>query len=179
MSTEEWMIHTYDSIVASAGTEGITVKEARELAAERYEAAIRSGEIERYELDLFAEGGGIFDRVVRPQRQSRKSSLNRDMETINAALNDETILGSDDPILHIAYPLGTADGRDKVLTLWTREDWRAASMTRYRNAAEVTASAQIFDELSTRIVDRMLTSGVDTTGELFNRREDDLGGDAA
>ena len=174
MTLDGWMLATYDRIVAESGTEGITIKEAKELAAERYEHAIRSGEIKRDELDLFAEGGSIFDRVVRPQRQARKSSLHRDMETITAALGDETILGSDDPILHIAYPLGTADGRDKVLTLWTREDWRTASMRRYRNAAEVTASAQIFDELSSHISDSMLASGVNTTGELFLRRHGDV-----
>ena len=86
---------------------------------------------------------------------------------MTAALNGETILGGQDPALHLAYPLGTSDGRDKVLSLWTREDWRNASMTRYRNAAEVTAAAQIFEEQATIIADRMLSAGAGTTGELL------------
>lgn len=167
MTAEDWIEREYDRIVGERGTEGITQKEARDIAAQRYETAVRSGDIDREELDLYVEGGQLFDRIIKPLRQRRKTSLQTDMETIVAALNGETILGDEDPILHIPYPLGTQDGRDKVLNLWTREDWRSAAMTRYRNAAEVTAAAQIFDEQAATIVDRMTQKGVDITGLLF------------
>ncbi len=167
VTAEEWIEREYDRIAAEYGTDGVTVKEARDLAAQRYEAAVQSGEIEREGIDLYAEGLNLFDRIVRPLRQSRKKALQNDMQTIVAALNDETILGSEDPILHVAFPLGTQDGRDKVLALWTREDWRAAAMTRYRNAAEVTAAAQIFDEQADLIVQRMAQHGAVILSELF------------
>lgn len=169
MIAEEWMLVAYDKVVAEAGDDGITVKDSQARLAEAYQAAVKSGEVERPEDDIFAEGKGIFDRIIRPARQQRKSALVRDMEYISASLKNETVLGDADPALHLAYPLGTSDGRDKVLALWTREDWRSAAMTRYRNAAEVTASAQIFDEQATLIADRMLAMGADTTGELFPR----------
>lgn len=169
MTSEEWMLETYNRIVAEAGTEGIALKDAQSRAAELYEQALESGEIERDAPDAYREGVALFDRVVKPARQSRKSSMIRDMETIVAALNDETILGLEDPILTLAFPLGTTDGRDKVLGLWNREDWRNASMTRYRNAAEVTAAAQEFEEQSSLIADRMLYVGVAITRDLFGR----------
>ncbi|QRY43128.1 hypothetical protein JVX93_21530 [Mycolicibacterium boenickei] len=164
---EEWMLAAYDTVVAAAGDDGITLKDSQSQLAELYQAAVAAGEVERPEDDLYAEGKSIFDRTVRPARQQRKTALHRDMEAISAALRNETVLGDADPALRLAYPLGTPDGRDKVLAYWTREDWRSAAMTRYRNAAEVTAAAQIFDEQATLIADRMLAMGVDTTGELF------------
>lgn len=168
MTSEEWIEREYDRIVTEHGDEGITVKEARELAAQCYENAVRLGEVSREDEDLYRDGLQLFDRVIRPLRQRRKAALQNDMDTIVAALNDETILGCDDPVLHVPYPLGTTDGRDKVLSVWTREDWRQAAMTRYRNAAEVTAAAQAFDERAGAIADRMLAKGASTTGELFS-----------
>lgn len=164
------MLACYERIVADAGSDGITVKEAKDIAAQAFEHAVRSGEVALPDLDLYAVGAANFDRIVRPQRQARKTALHRDMETITAALSDETILGFDDPILHVAYPLGTQDGRDKVLALWTPEDWRNAAMTRYRNAAEVTAAAQIFDDQATRIAEAMSHRGIGTTAGLFTAR---------
>lgn len=146
MSNDEWLIDTYEKIVTQSGAGGITVKDARDRVAQAYEVAIRSGELKQPEIDLYAEGLVCFDQAVRPRRKARTMSLHNDMQRIVEALSDETILGLDDPILHIAYPLGTRDGRDKILALWTSKDWSNAAITRYRNAAEVTASAQIFDE---------------------------------
>ena len=170
MNGKDWIEHEYDAIAAEYGTDGVTVKEARDLAAQRYEAAVQAGDIAREDIDLYAEGANLFDRIIRPLRQRRKSALQNDMQTIVAALNDETILGSEDPILHVPFPLGTQDGRDKVLALWTREDWRTAAMTRYRNAAEVTAAAQIFDEQADLIVARMIQRGAVILGALFDGR---------
>lgn len=167
MTPEDWMLAAYDQVVSAAGDDGITVKESQTRLAEMYQQAVSAGEVDRPEDDIFAEGKGIFDRIVRPARQHRKTALLKDMETIAAALGGETVLGDFDPALRMAYPLGSSDGRDKVLGLWTREDWRNASMTRYRNAAEVTAAAQIFDEQATTIANRMLAAGVNTTSELF------------
>ncbi len=172
MNAEEWIEREYGRIVAEHGSEGVTVKEARDIAAQRYEAAIRSGEIEAAAPDLYTEGGQLFDRKIKPLRRRRTSTMQSNMETIRDALNDETILGDQDPILHLAYPLGAQDGRDKILALWTVEDWNAGSMTRYRNAAEVTAAAQIFDDLSTAIITAMRQRGATVTGDLFDDRFD-------
>ena len=164
---DEWLIDTYERIVAAAGDDGITVKESRELVATAYEEAVRSGKITRAEIDLYDEGLTGFDKAVRPRLRARSSSLHRDMETITRAIGGETILGVDDPILYVAYPLGTDDGRDKVLALWTAEDWRSSAMTRYRGAAEVTAAAQIFDEQATLIARQITARNCITTGAIF------------
>ncbi|WP_415041428.1 hypothetical protein [Gordonia sp. (in: high G+C Gram-positive bacteria)] len=141
------MLDRYEKIVAESD-EGIAVKESRDRAATAYEEAIRRGELVRPDEDLYAEGLALYDRVVRPRRRGRTSALHNDVQTIVEALSGATILGADDPILNVAYPLGTPDGRDKVLAKWTAEDWRNATLTRYRNAAETTAAAQIFAEQS-------------------------------
>lgn len=168
MNPNDWMIHTFDRIIAEAGADGMALKESREQTAQAYEHAVRSGELDRPADDLYAEGLAVFDAAVKPRRKSRTTALHRDATIIIDALNDETILGRDDPILHVAYPLGTADGRDKTLTRWTADDWSNAAITRYRNAAEVTASAQVFDEQAQTIAAALITRGVGaTTGDLF------------
>ena len=171
MTAEEWIEREYERIVAEYGSDGVTSKEARDISAQRYEAAVRSGEINVDQTDLYVEGGRLFDRIVKPLRQRRKSSLISNMETIRAAINDETILGQEDPILHLAYPLGTQDGRDKILSLWTVEDWRNGAITRYDNAAEVTAAAQAFSNLSSEITSAMIQRSAHTTGGLFGGAE--------
>lgn len=167
MNGKEWIEREYDAIAAEYGDDGITQKEARDLLAQRYEDAVRCGEVDRDELDLYDEGKQLFDRVVSPMRNRRKNALQNDMQLIVDAMNDDTILGRDDPLLDIAYPLGTPDGRDKILRLWTREDWRRAQITRYSNAAEVTAAAHAFAELAESIVAGMARKNADTTSGLF------------
>lgn len=149
MNGKDWIEHEYDAIAAEYGDDGITQKEARDLLAQRYENAVRCGDVERDELDLYDEGKQLFDRVVSPMRNRRKNALQNDMQ------------------LDIAYPLGTPDGRDKILRLWTREDWRRAQITRYSNAAEVTAAAHAFAELAESIVAGMARKNADTTSGLF------------
>lgn len=161
----EWITQTYDDIVAEAGEDGMSVKEIREQVAQRYEEAIRTGELSRGDIDLYSEGLGLFDRIVRPTRDSRKSKMQREMETIVAVCNNETILGQEDPMLDMAFPLG--DGRDKILRLWNGDDLQSAAMTRYRKAAEATASAAIFDELASMIRQNLAARGVRNIGGLF------------
>lgn len=171
MTAEEWIEREYDRIAAEYGNDGITQKEARDLLAQRYENAVRSGEIEREDLDLYSEGKQLFDRVIDPLRQRRKTSMQKSMETILDAIDRDSLLGENDPILTVPYPLGTADGRDKILGLWTREDWRKAQITRYGKAAEVTAAAQIFADQAESIVARMAQKNVDITFGLFDKRD--------
>ena len=164
---KEWIEREYDRIAVEYDTDGITQKEARDILAQRYEDAVRAGDVEREDLDLYGEGKQLFDRVINPLRQRRKTTLQNDMEAIVDAINDDTMFGTNDPILNVPYPLGTADGRDKILGLWTREDWRRSQITRYGKAAEVTAAAQIFADQAEVIVARMAQKNVDITFGLF------------
>ena len=162
---QQWFIDAYDKAVDDAGDEGSSVKETRETVADMYEKGVESGEFARLNDDIHDEGLALFDRYVRPRREQRKKHLQTDMEYIVDCINDETILGQDDPQLNVAYPLG--DGRDKILRTWTAGDWRNSAMTRYRKAAEATASASIFDDLATRIAETMVIRGAIKTGDLF------------
>ena len=165
---EGWMENTYDAIVAESGDDGITSKECKEKYAQRYDAAIESGELERNTITAYEEGLGHFDRYIKPKRRARARKLQDDIEQIVAALNDETILGRDDPILRIAVPLGDIDGRDKIIGLWTADDWHNATITRYRKAAELTTAAAMFDEHATIIKQQIVSRGVQKTFDLFN-----------
>lgn len=165
---ELWMENTYDAIVAESGDDGITSKECREEFAKRYDAAIESGELERDNITTYEEGLGHFDRDIKPKRRARSRRLQDSATQITEALNDETILGRDDPILHQAVPLGDLDGRDKIIGLWTAEDWRNATITRYRKAADMTAAASAFDYHAQSIIAKMLsTHGIQKTFDLF------------
>lgn len=162
-----WITRTYDDIVTESGEEGSPLKETREKFAKRYEDAVRSGELDRPAIDLNDEGLSLFDRIVKPERRRRSRKLIDEIEAIVSALNGETILGRDDPLLAAPCPLGDANGRDKVLGLWTAEDWRNATIIRYRKAAEMTGAAAIFDDQASRIESALISRAAQKTYDLF------------
>lgn len=83
-----------------------------------------------------------------------------------ATLDDETIFGHAEPsVLDQAFPLG---GRDKTLRMWSPDDWEAAIVERYRNAAEVTRAASAFDASAQLLIATMRRAGVRATGDLFS-----------
>lgn len=168
----EWVIGAYDKFVADHPDDGSPLEDSRDAIAAAYTKAVDSGDT-RWTLDLLAEGRLLFDRAVKPVRSGRRGSLVGDGKYLLSALNDETILGPNDPQLGQAYPLGMKDGRDKTLRHWTQEDWQQASLARYRNAAEVTKAAQEFDvEVSAEFIKAMRARGVAMTGELFEHGDD-------
>lgn len=165
MTDKAWFIQKYDGVVADAGPEGAYLEKARDAVAQAYQDAIESGEILRWQAEIKDEGRALFDRLIKPVREHRKSSMRRDAKYLVDALNGQTVLSGDDPVLHSAFPIG--DGRDKTLRLWTLDDWRSATTERYRNVAAVTAAAREFDEYADAISRALLARDVDTTGDLF------------
>lgn len=163
----DWVIRTYDRIVADLGETGGASKEVADALANAYEKAISTGELERPTTSAYDEGLTLYTTMVKPERNARRAKIVKEMEYLVAALNDETILGSSDPRLDQAVGLGEANGRDKTLRLWTSADWRGSAMTRYRNAAEATAAAAKYDALATQIADEMDERHVRHTGDLY------------
>lgn len=96
---------------------------------------------------------------VTPDRDRRGNHFVKDAAHLLDKLS--TLDDLDDPVLRHAVPLG--NGRDKVIGAWTVDDWNAATVERYRDAAE-------FDKTAAGIMARMLDAGVATTGELFTPR---------
>lgn len=164
MSVKEWAVEHFDRIVTSAGEGGSRVSETRELFISDFVRAIQSGDLLLPVRDLEEEARAAFDRFVEPERQRRKSSLRGTMEYIVDCLNDDTILGLDDPAFSMAFLVG--DGRDKILRLWLDTDWELFIMARYRNAADVTASAASDDRLAQVILDALRSRGLTFTGDL-------------
>lgn len=159
-----WFVDQFDTFVTE-NDEGVELEKSRDAVAHAYADAVEAGDIARWDADTTSEGRGLFDRLVKPVREQRKSTMRSDAQYLVDALNGDTILGRDDPALSQAYPLG--DGRDKTLRFWTAEDWRSAVTERYRNAAAVTEAARRLDELADRIVAALVSHGVNTTGDLF------------
>ncbi len=166
MIDKQWFVEQFDRYISSNTDDGAELAKSKDAVAHAYADAVESGEIERWQADVFTEGLALFDRHVKPIRERRKSAMRRDVEYLIDALKDGTMLGADDPVLNQAFPLG--DGRDKTLRFWTAEDWRSATTERYRNAAAVTGAARRFDEeLADLIVRALAGRGVNTTGDLF------------
>lgn len=160
-----WFVEQFDAIVAAGGANGSVFEKSRDAVVHRYIDGLDSGEFDAYESDRVSETRGLFDRLVKPVRDHRKSSMRKSAEYLIDALNDATVLGNDDPALAQAFPLG--NGRDKTLKFWTSDDWRAAATERYRNAAAVTEAARSFDALADLIAAALIRRGVNTTGDLF------------
>ena len=161
----EWLVATYDEVVTGEGADGATVEKARDAVAHAYADAVDRGEIDRVAVDVVAEGRDLFDRHIGRTRTRRRESIRKDMEYMLDALADETILGRHDPIFQQAYPLG--DGRDKVLGLWTQEDWLGAAAERNSNVVAAAAAAHSFEVMAKAIVDRLRDASAGLTIDLF------------
>lgn len=169
MNDREWLNEKYDEIVRNAASEGLTVAEIRELWEEAYEQAVEAGEVQREEpATLREEARRLFDANVMKERERRRGAFMKDAAWLIAALNGETVLGRDDPILERAFLLG--DGRDKTLRFWTVEDWNTAIQMRYRHAADASAAAREFDvEFASCFIQDLRRRNADYTGQLFER----------
>ena len=157
VSEQPWLIDIYDEYVASQPL-GASVEESREAVSRAYAEAVESGSMPRWEEDLETEGRNLFDRLVKPVREQRKSAMVKRFEWILDAIMDGTLMEEWDPILSRAYPLG--DGRDKTLRLWSVEDLENAATERFRNAAAVKTAAEEFYRRIKDIADLMRARNV-------------------
>lgn len=162
---KDWFIQTHDQYVNNEGAEPSTPEKSRDNAAHAYMAGVESGGLLPEVPDLISEGRALFDRYVMRERDRRRESIRRSAEDVLDAFERSTAMSEMDPLLSLAYPLG--DGTDKALRYWTREDWEAASIERFRNAASATAAADEFDRLAQRVIYALTNQGAATVGALF------------
>lgn len=148
-SHEQFVQDEYDRVVLEAGDDGMKPGEATELAADALAKAIRNEEIDAIGVDEYADA--VAARTIGGLRSRRRSSLTKAAQIVADILAGVTTLGEDDPLLTEAYP-GSSEAIDKSLRFWTRDDWQTATMTRYRKAAEATAAAVTFDEITQTII---------------------------
>lgn len=158
---DNWIVHNFDRIVRSSGADGMKLADAKLAVAERVTEAIATGE---YQPTVSEIAEALVDRDVTPERRRRSRALSHEVEYIISALNGETILGADDPKLWVAYPLG--DGRDKVLALWTADDWKSSRQVRGEKVADAIAADQIYGELVDQVVSAMVAANASTTVDL-------------
>lgn len=162
----EWFIETYDGFVSDSRDDGAALEKCRDAVATAYADAVESGTADRWTPDLVTEGRALFNQFIEPERERRRTSVKRSWRNLLDALSGETILGRDDPALALAYPIG--DGTDKTLFYWTAEDFQAATMERFRNAAAATEAAAEFDrEYASAFIAAMKRRNVAYFGALF------------
>lgn len=165
MDYREWFIRQFDEYIAGE-VAGSGVEKSRDGVAHAYNDAVEAGELKRQRSNLIDEGRELFNRYVLPAREARRNGIRTAAQPILDALNDDTILGLNDPVLSQAYPIG--DGTDKTLRNWTVDDWTVSTNERYRNAARVTAAAKEYDEeVATPIIKALRRFERLTTGELL------------
>jgi hypothetical protein len=169
MHLDNWVLIEYDRIVADAGGDAITPRDAKKLMAERYIEALESGLIARPEPNDYRDLDALFERVVRPERDRRREHIVDDIDYLLAAKDNQTFLGRDDPVFGQAHKLGT--GKDKILGLWTAEDWQTASLTRYDVAAAITAAAALFREKARSIIEYMRRDNARVIWEMWGDEE--------
>ena len=165
MTLDEWALDFYDRYVARQGGP-VAQEKIRDAMGVAYSDAVDTGVIAPEVVTPYEAGRRLYERHIKPVRKRRSNSLRADGGHLLDALNGDTILGRDDPVLGRAYPLG--DGSDKTLRHWTTQDWQNATTERYRNAAAVTVMAAEFDqEVAAEMIQRMLRKGAVRTGDLF------------
>lgn len=115
--------------------------------------------------DLFAEAEALVVSVARQSRRSRRGRMAHDLDYILNAFAEEGDGAYVDPMLDLAYPIGTEDGQVKTLRYWTAEDFDTSTRMAYRKAAEVTASAREHDERMQAAIRSMRLRGTERFGE--------------
>ncbi|MCL1800461.1 MAG: hypothetical protein FWG25_03735 [Promicromonosporaceae bacterium] len=156
----------YEEYVRERG-QAVPLSESRDAVAARYVTHVEAGG-PRLTGSLLEEGYRLFDAEVKPQRRRRVNSFTKDLDyTFDSlfGLADDGIFL--DPLLDNVYPLGTADGCDKALRLWTVDDFNQARTERYRNVVAVTGSAGEFDrKYAARAIEMMQARGITYFGDL-------------
>lgn len=155
----DFIVSLYDEYVRHEGSE---VKSSEAMSAIHPQVVDFLAQQER---DLDSEADRLISHVVGRSRDSRRTSLKRDLEWLLDGAFDEDGAYLD-PILDRAYGLGRVDGADKTLRNWTADDFDHLIKTHYRVAADQTAAAAAFDETAERIKERMLATGADTLGSV-------------
>lgn len=162
VNEKEWFIHAYDEIVG-AEADGIDQDKLRDAMARDYLDARERGEVESSsDMDM---ARAKADHYLRPIRQGRRGSFRKDVEYLLDALNDETILGTEEPRLQQAIPVG--NGIDKRLAYWTAEDWATAVNARQKNVQAAAAAATDFTDLATRVIGQMAQRGARFVIDMF------------
>ena len=167
MSTSDWFVNAFDDFCRDEGS-AVEVEKARDAVARAYAYAVESGQISRDTQSLDDEGRQLFNAHVMPRRNRRRGHLMKDGLYLLDALRGNTILGTDDPRLWMAYPLG--DGTDKTLALWTVRDLESSRTERYRNASDAAQAAAEFDrEFAAQFISELEQRRVTQIGDLpFN-----------
>ena len=138
-----------------------------ELRAEVLDAAV--GILAEVERDLRAEAEALVLAVSRSSRKARRSRMAHDLDYILEAFTEDENAAYVDPMLDLAYPIGTDDGEVKTLRYWTADDFETSTRMAYRKAAEITAAAREHDERMQAAVRSMRVRGASRFGEPVKR----------
>lgn len=114
--------------------------------------------------DLHAEAELLVMQVSRSTRRLRRKRMAHDIDALLDVFTEADDGAYVDPLLDLAYPIGTEDGRVKTLRYWTAEDFDTSTRMAYRKAAEGTAAVRDHDDRMQRAVESMKLRGVTQFG---------------
>ena len=163
-TAEEWdlaVAQEADAATAAAGEDGTTRKELEPIVIDAMQAKIAAGEIERPGLD------GDVRRSMDRLDQSRRTNY-EEFQYILGALNDETILGQDDPTLDQMAVVGTGRGIRKLNRWLTEYDIDEMVKYRRKKAEEVMNAYWRFADSADNIKAAMRERNARFIGDLFD-----------
>lgn len=112
--------------------------------------------------DLDAEAEALLLEVSRSSRRRRRASMAANIDSIVSGFGEAG--GYVDPLMDMAFPIGTDDGQVKALRYWTAEDFAASTRMAYRKSAEATAAARDHDDACHRAIGSMKVRGTQMFG---------------
>lgn len=159
MDFDEFVANTYDSIVTGAGEDGIKANEARDMVRVAADKAVADGHLKPPGLD--AAVAGSLKTIDTRRRQELPAAI----VYAASALDDETILGPDDPSLNQAFPVGT--GIRKALRYCNAVDLDEMVSARRQNMASIVAAFNGFAENVDRLKATMRVRNARIVLDLF------------
>jgi hypothetical protein len=115
-----------------------------------------------FERDTRAEAAELIRSVATDTRRVRRQVLRTSVDYyLDAFTEDGAYI---DPVLDLAFPVGTTDGEVKTLRYWTEEDFHTSVRMTYRKAAEAAEAARLWDKTAERAVAYMRSHNRATFG---------------
>lgn len=147
MTDLEWFYRKYVQHLTASGNNSLSAEEARQWVTDQYIAGLASGRIDRVVESDEDVARRMFNIAVMPRRKTARQELLRTLDELYDVRKGRNLLGDVDPILDRVFPIGSSDGRDKVLRYWTRDDFVTARKVREVNRDDVNRQTDDYGDM--------------------------------
>lgn len=157
------VIAWFDAAVAAGKEDGRTLADSLDAVCQRVEAdPAGAGVPDEAQLRQ-----AWVEKTVRAERDTRARKRKETFLWVRDCLADETIRGTEDPILDQAMRTGLSSGLDKTLRFWSTQDWLDVLGASAQNVAAAVEADKELREIVNPIILGYGSQGIRVMGDLW------------